>query len=123
MFVDASVIFVQIFAVKIDDIVFAISVADVITAAAAAFDVAAVADVDVDVIDVLGDAVDVAITETDGTLLKYVTEPAALITFIVGAPAPIAPIAPDNTLTGKILPCPSVGGTFLPAGVTSGPPC
>ena len=98
---------------------FAVSVADVIVAAAAAFDAAAVADVDV--IDVIGDAVDVAVTETDGTLLKYVTEPAELITFITGAP--VAPIAPDDVLNGSILPCPSFRGTVLLAGVPSDPPC
>ena len=110
------------FAVSVAD-VFAVSVADEIVAAATAFDAVAVADVDVDVIDVIGDVIGAVVAETDGILLENVTEPAVLIMFITGAAAPIDPIAPGGPIIGTILPCPSGGGTFLPAGVPSGPPC
>ena len=107
---------------KVDVLVANVADETVAAAVATVFDVVAVADVDVDVTDVIGDVVGAVVAETDGTLLEYVTEPAVLITFIAGT-APIDPIAPGGPIIGTVLPCPSGGGTFLPAGVTSGPPC
>ena len=108
----------------IDDIVvFAVidCVADIVIAAAAGFVAVDVVDVDVDVTDVIDDVDDVIVAETDGTLLEYVTEPAALITLIVGV-APMAPEGPLAGITVTVLPCGTVRGTLLPAGVSSGLP-